>query len=70
MMTINEGLVLQIAVYLLSMGMTAGAILWRIKELEKRVEKHNNLIERMTVVEQSVKASWHQIDDIKEALRR
>ena len=35
---------------------------YRIEELEKKVDKHNNLIERMYVVETEVK-------DIKEEIR-
>lgn len=37
-------------------GVIASARLttYRIKELEKKVDKHNNLVERMAVVEQRV----------------
>ena len=37
---------------------------YRISELEKKVEKHNNLVERMVCVENSVKAAHHRIDEI------
>ena len=37
----------------------------QIKRLEKKQDKHNNLIERMAIVEQSVKSAHHRIDDIK-----
>ena len=33
---------------------SAGIIEFRIKELEKKVEKHNNLVERMTAIEVKV----------------
>lgn len=36
----------------------------RIAELSARVEKHNNLIERMVVVEQSTKSAHHRLDGI------
>lgn len=36
---------------------------YRIEQLEKKVEKHNNLVERMVVVENSVKSAHHRIDD-------
>lgn len=42
--------------------------IYRIDQLEKKVEKHNNLIERMTIVEQSDKAQWTWIDEFKEKL--
>ncbi len=35
-----------------------------IKRLEEKQDKHNNLIERMAVVEQSTKSAHHRIDDI------
>ena len=37
---------------------------WRIEQLEKKVEKHNNLVERMVVVEQSTKSAHHRIDGL------
>ena len=36
----------------------------RIAELSARVEKHNNLIERMAIVEQSTKSAHHRIDGL------
>lgn len=39
---------------------------YRIEQLEKKVEKHNNLCERMIVVEQSCKSAHHRIDGIEE----
>ena len=50
-------------------GSTIGAIAsarltnWRIEQLEKKVDKHNNLIERMTKVEMDAQV---QKNDIKE----
>lgn len=41
--------------------------IYRIDQLEKKVEKHNNLVERMTILEQSDKAQWVRIDEMKEA---
>ena len=41
---------------------------YRIEELEKKVEKHNNLIERVTILEQSQNTAWKRIDEIKEAI--
>jgi hypothetical protein len=39
---------------------------YRIGELEKKVDKHNNVIERVTVLEQNDKAQWAWIDKFKE----
>ena len=44
---------------------------YRLKELEKKVEKHNNLIERtyriedkITLLEEKIKVANHRIDDL------
>lgn len=39
---------------------------YRISQLEKAVEKHNNLCERMIIVEQSTKSAHHRLDEIVE----
>lgn len=36
-----------------------------ITVLSNRVDKHNNLVERMAVVEQSCKSAHHRLDNIK-----
>lgn len=41
---------------------------YRISKLEEKVSKHNNLIERMMAVEQSVKSAHKRIDEIHERL--
>lgn len=42
---------------------------YRLNQLEKKVDKHNNLVERMTAVEQSTKSAWHSINEIKERIK-
>lgn len=37
-----------------------------IKELDEKVHKHNNLVERMALVEASTKSAHHRIDEMKE----
>ena len=37
-----------------------------ITRLEEKQDKHNSLIERMALVEQSTKSAHHRIDDMKE----
>lgn len=46
----------------------AGKTLYRIEQLEKKVEKHNNLVERVTQLEADDKAMWSWIDTFKERL--
>lgn len=46
--------------------MTASKLtVYRIEQLEKKVEKHNNLVERMTIVEQSTKSAHHRLDEME-----
>ena len=45
--------------------MTANKLtVYRIEQLEKKVEKHNNLSERMIIVEQSTKSAHHRLDEV------
>lgn len=39
---------------------------YRIEQLEKKVDKHNNFAERMPVIEQKVKVCEHRIEDLEE----
>lgn len=45
---------------------TVALIEYRMNELEKKVEKHNNFSDRITILEQSEKAQWKRIDEMKE----
>lgn len=44
--------------------------LYRIEQLEKKVAKHNNLIERMFCVESSVKSAHHRIDELRQEIEQ
>lgn len=55
-----------------TLGGTFGGILtankltvFRIEQLEKKVEKHNNLVERMYKVEGKIEEAEHDIRDLK-----
>ena len=39
--------------------------IYRIDQLEKKVEKHNNVVERIAIAENTIKSQQHQIDEIK-----
>jgi cell division protein FtsB len=43
---------------------------FRISELEKKVEKHNNVIERVTILEQSEQTQWKRLDEIKATIEK
>ena len=38
---------------------------YRIEQLEKKVEKHNNFAARMPVVEEQIKVINHRIEDLE-----
>lgn len=42
---------------------------YRIEQLEKKVEKHNSVVERTAVIEKDLKSLWHIIDEINDELR-
>jgi len=62
--------IIQIAIYLVSMGSFAGVVLTRLKYLEKKQDKHNNLIERMIVVEQSVNKAHERLDSFRQTAEK
>ena len=38
---------------------------YRINELEQKVEKHNAVVERVALLEQSVNSQWKRFDELK-----
>lgn len=46
---------------------------FRLQKLEEKVDKHNNVVERMAVAEKEIRVANHRIDDLEkkeeEALR-
>lgn len=38
---------------------------YRVEQLEKKVDKHNNFAARMPVVEEQIKVINHRIDDLE-----
>ena len=59
----------QIVVYAVSLGSFGGVVLTRLSYLEKKMDKHNNLIERMSIVEQSTKSAHLRIDELREVIK-
>lgn len=39
--------------------------LYRIEQLERKVEKHNSVVERVAIAENTLKSQQHQIDELK-----
>ena len=40
-------------------------VVYRIEQLEKTVNKHNTIIERVLLLEQDNKVQWKRIDELK-----
>lgn len=40
--------------------------MYRIEQLEKKVDKHNSMIERTAVLERDVKTAFNRIDELRE----
>ena len=78
--SVSDSIIVALLSLLGSLGGTLGGIAlnsklsnYRIEQLEKKVDKHNNLIERMFKVEESInlmdekiKVANHRIDDLEE----
>lgn len=54
-----------IVVYLLGLAATWGSLNWRLAELEKKMDKHNNLVERMTIAEGEIDRSKGRIKELE-----
>lgn len=57
-------------IYLLGLAATAGTIIARISALEKKVDKHNNVIERVYSLEADVGTIKRDIKEIREELSK
>lgn len=40
-------------------------IKYRIEQLEKKIEKHNSVVERTYLLEEKIKVANHRIDDLE-----
>lgn len=54
-----------IVLYLLGLAATWGAVMWRIQALEKKVDKHNNLIDRMYRIEDRTERNEGRIKELE-----
>ena len=51
--------------YLLGLAVVWGSLLWRVGELEKKVDKHNNLVERLYHVEETAKRTEGRVKELE-----
>lgn len=57
------GILITVVIQALYVAFKLGQLEEKIENLEKKQDKHNNLIERMVKVESSLKAVWHNLDE-------
>ena len=50
--------------------MNSKLTIYRIEQLEKKVEKRNNLVERVAVIERDEQTQWKRIDELRAELER
>ena len=43
---------------------------YRLEQLEKKVDKHNNFAERIPVLEEKIKVSNHRLDDLEGEMKK
>ena len=68
-MDLSTANVIQIAVYLVTFGTFAGTVLTRLNNIEKKMDKHNGVIERTFKCEESLKSAHHRIDELREVIK-
>ena len=60
------GILLTVVVQALYIAFKIGKFEEKLNSIEKKQDKHNNLIERMVRVEDSVRSAHKRLDDFKE----
>ena len=65
---LSEEFILQIMVYLLSIGIFAGSVNHRIKSLEKKQDEHNDFMKRIAKLEGDSHIRLYRIERIEEAI--
>ena len=43
---------------------------YRISQLEEKVDKHNNVVERVALLELDDKNQWKRLDELKETIKQ
>lgn len=68
------GLLIQLVVYGVSIGVIYGTVKTRLNYIEGKLDKHNNVVERVykletdqEVLQERQKVANHRIDDLEEA---
>jgi hypothetical protein len=59
----------QMVVYGISVGSFAGVVLTRLSNIEKKMDKHNQLMERVAALEKDVESVHYRIQEIREEFK-
>lgn len=62
------GAISSVVVAIVSIYLSNRLVVYRIDELQKKVEKHNNVVERTAVLERDSKTIWRLYDDLNDRL--
>lgn len=62
-MTVNAEIIINLFAYAITIGVVYGSIRQQIKQLAEKVDKHNNLIERMYQVESQIEIIENKLED-------
>lgn len=60
----NTQLLVELAAYALSVGCLYGALSTRLKVLEKKVDIHNHLVDRMYRAEMNIKLVEERVEEV------
>jgi hypothetical protein len=61
---VNTDAWIQLIIYFCSLCTTIGTIISKINSLEKKVDKHNSIVERITILEQRFKVDHERLNEI------
>lgn len=53
-----------VVIYLVGLAATWGAAMWRISSLERKMDKHNCLVERMAVAERDIANTNRRVNEL------
>lgn len=50
--------------------MVSQKTVWRIDQLEKKVERHNQIVERVMLLEHDEQTQWKRIDEVRDLVEQ
>lgn len=56
---------IQMVVYAVSLGTFGGTVVVRLTHLEKKMDKHNHIVERVIETEARAKSNTHRLDRLE-----